>query len=523
MEVVSSKLTKRKKDVPVVSVPLKEKRVGKSKADDIKPGVKKFKVEEKLDKEYLTDIDLIKDLGSTIMDDDTDMVLIHGPGGTGKTTFIRDFIKWMCKKHPKVCMRVTASTGIAAVNLLPKTEDSDDVYATTLHSWAGVGLCQDPVDELITEIKGHSKKFNRWWYTQILIIDEISMVGGTLFTILDHIGKDLRKGKSNSNKLFGGIKIIAIGDFLQLPPVKDIWVFESTPWKECNMIVYNMNEPKRYDNIDYFERLQRFRRAEADEDDLDFLRSKVLNPAQVKELLGDDPGSNIKVKPTVIHSTRADVEYKNYEELDKLPGDPYIFDAIDDFSKLKRKTKYVKEQHQKLLEDKFPSRVELKVGAQVMLRVNLDLECGLVNGSRGVVRNIIKCSNEVKTMSMATPIPLIDRTPETRFRVEVLWKNGLVTYVDNFMWSIRNEDGRSFRSQIPLTLAWAITSHKSQGCTLDYAVCDLGATIFSPGQFYVMLSRIKNEDGLFISFLDTDKIMADADALEYVDFLETDS
>jgi len=72
--------------------------------------------------------------------------------------------------------------------------------------------------------------------------------------------------------------------------------------------------------------------------------------------------------------------------------------------------------------------------------------------------------------------------------------------------------------QIPLNLAWAITAHKSQGMTLDEAICDLDGA-FVEGQIYVALSRVKSLDGLFIETINYNLIRAKKEALEFYENL----
>ena len=200
------------------------------------------------------------------------------------------------------------------------------------------------------------------------------------------------------------------------------------------------------------------------------------------------------VKPTVLNSRRIDVDFENDQELEKLGGPTKDFAAFDEFQP--RNSHARAEHYFKQLDDAIPKYIYLKVGAQVMLKANLDIPGGLANGSRGVVTEILDAGVKVK------------------------WNNGKTTLVAKHTWLQEDKDGKAMRSQIPLILAWSLTIHKVQGCTLDLAVCNLGPSIFCPGQAYVALSRVRSLSGLYLSELYPSVINADQDALAYVESIE---
>ncbi len=134
-------------------------------------------------------------------------VFFTGSAGTGKSVLMRSIIGELRKKYAKEPDRVavTASTGLAACN----------IGGVTLHSFAGIGLGKESVDELKKKIAKNAKTKNRWLRTKVLIIDEISMVDGDLFDKLEALARFIRK----NGRPFGGIQIVVTGDFFQLPPV----------------------------------------------------------------------------------------------------------------------------------------------------------------------------------------------------------------------------------------------------------------------------------------------------------------
>lgn len=150
-------------------------------------------------------------------------VFFTGSAGTGKSVLLREIIKKLREKYRKEPDRiaVTASTGLAACN----------VGGVTLHSFAGIGLGKDEVPELVKKIRRNAKAKQRWLRTNVLIVDEISMVDGELFDKLENVARCVR----SNGRPFGGIQLIITGDFFQLPPVPDYgkqakFAFEAATW-----------------------------------------------------------------------------------------------------------------------------------------------------------------------------------------------------------------------------------------------------------------------------------------------------
>jgi ATP-dependent exoDNAse (exonuclease V) alpha subunit len=146
--------------------------------------------------------------------------------------------------------------------------------------------------------------------------------------------------------------------------------------------------------------------------------------------------------------------------------------------------------YKKIMDNIAPEVIHLKKGAQVMLTRNLNLAEGLANGSRGVV---LECNDAFIEVKFVTGTHLI--------AVE--------------SWEYFDEPNVYTRYQFPLILAYALTIHKSQSCSLDSVVINLGKNIFLPNMGYVSLSRCRNLRGLYLIDYSTESVYADEEAMEY--------
>lgn len=391
---------------------------------------------------------------------------ITGPAGTGKSFLIQKFIS-----SGNENIAITATTGTAAV-LLGKG-------AKTLHSWAGIQLGTKPVVELISNIRRVTALAIRWRQVKTLIVDECSMLTAELFEKLEAIARDIRM----NDTFFGGIQLVLVGDFYQLPPVGagTRFCFESPLWKNIETIQLNTIWRQRDDvwkNI------------------LNEIRIGICSQASRDKLVERmvEPDRTQPIQPTKLYCRRLDVDCINQREHDRLEGTEEtwlrridirgIKSGLPELPYDKRAIDIQTEFYEKNAQ--YYQTLSLKPKDQVMLIANLATDIGLCNGSRGVVTRIEK------------------NIPYVRFL------NGLEMPIDYHEWEIGESHRQTiYAQQIPLRLAYAITIHKSQGMTLDCAEVDIGSSVFEHGQTYVALSRIKSLDGLYIMGFDPSKIKVD--------------
>eukprot|EP01083_Nonionella_stella_P235450 827909_1 len=397
-------------------------------------------------------------------------VFVTGCAGTGKSVLIRHLANTL----PKSGTHITAATGLAAMLL----------SGTTVHSWAGIGLGKAGCLTLVRKIMGKRNLRQRWVLAKILIIDEVSMISGALFDLLEEIARRVRKRQIP----FGGIQLVLCGDFLQLPPVKaNKMTFEAKSWGRCisPSSMFELTEVFRQRDSDFVSMLSKVRRG-------------VLTD-EIRRAFEETATNELSENTTQLFSHRRTVERLNMAELAKLPGQSLVFDAQDS-----SKFPLNPEELGKMLQQcRAPKRLQLKVGAQVILVKTIDSELGLVNGLRGTVIGFeSRTEHQIKKypgIDTSTQRPGEEKLPVVKFTRPGATREPLTVLIERDSWEIMDGDGRpkASREQLPIDLAWAMTIHKCQGMTLDEAVMDL-KSIWESGQFYVAVSRIRSLAGLKI-------------------------
>lgn len=381
-------------------------------------------------------------------------VFLTGGAGTGKSFLIRHFLK----EHSSEKIPVLASTGAAAILL----------GGRTFHSFFGLGILQGGAQAVFNKAQENKKLKKRLQSASTIIIDEVSMLSHSAVDCAESIARSLR----GSDEPWGGLKVIAVGDFAQLPPVsrgsQKEWAFLGEAWASSGFKTLQLTDFVRTEDEDFLRVLEQIRRGELSDEVRDFLDAHTLD----------------EVDPETPHlfSRRDHTERFNLARLAEIDDESRVYE-----------TKYFGEsryQENLMREAPIPPTLELKRGALVMIRVN-DPKQRFVNGTMARVRSLYADSISVETES---------RTLE----------------LEPFSFSYVDADGKECAHAVnfPVTLAYASTIHKIQGATLDRAHIDLGQ-IWEPGQAYVALSRVRRGKNLSLSRWSESAIRVDPDVLAF--------
>ncbi len=381
-------------------------------------------------------------------------VFLTGEPGSGKSYTINQYVHYLRERG--IEPSITASTGIAATH----------IGGMTIHSWSGIGikrkLDQYELDKLSTNER-LSKRINA---AKVLIIDEVSMLSPETLAMVEIVCRELRQ----KQEPFGGLQIILVGDFFQLPPVVTSreeeeqmsftqepvlrFAYEAPLWSGARFISCYLTEQHRQSDEAFLDLLSAIRSNKYSEEHHKHLERRK---AELDEMPEGIPR---------LFSHNIDVNRVNDDELRKLESEERVFEMDSDG------VPHIVESLKKGCLS--PEKLILKVGTKVMFTKN-NFQEGYVNGTLGEVVEI-------------------DRAMQP---VVKLWSGRHIS-VEKAEWKV--EDGGRMLAritQLPLRLAWAITVHKSQGMSLDAALMDL-TQVFEYGQGYVALSRVRSLEGLYL-------------------------
>lgn len=390
-------------------------------------------------------------------------------------------------------MHITATTGIASYH----------IKGSTINSFMGIGTGDRDISFLVKRVFRNKQIVERLRQTDILVIDEISMLSASLFEKINLICQHFRKNKT----FMGGIQVIFTGDLMQLlaifnqnhemftEPEDTRLIIESKQFNNKfnnindNIIVLNKNF-RQLNDQSFINMLLRIRTGNQNEQDISKLKNKCENFNKELKVL-----TNKKITPVHLVTINKKAQIINETNLKKLPGKEYIFKAeFNSFGNSNECKDILKRELNSQFKQKGLIELSLKIGARVMLIKNLDVSIGLINGAIGTITSLNNNS------------------------INVLFDNGqhkIITQVD---WDLEMNNNIVRAKQIPVILAYALTVHKTQSLTLDYAILDI-SDAFCDGQIYVALSRLCSFEGLLLKSFNPDKIKVNPKMKTYLESL----
>ena len=396
-------------------------------------------------------------------------MLILGTAGTGKSFLIHTIAQLLGDK----CV-LTATTGIAAFH----------IGGITLHSALQLPIHRHNCNDLRGQTLAAMQ--HRWTNKKYLIVDEVSMMGQKM---MEWVDKRLRQATTLTQTPFGGLSVILIGDFAQLPPVGDRPLFANEHIGSHGHTMYQLftnvvmltqvvrQSGSSVENTLFRELLLRLRDGKSTEDDWTTLLQRTPAIANNANDFND---------VTHLFYKKEHVAEYNYEAITKLGTPIARINAIHSCTA----AAMAKSDEAGGLEPV----IFIAKRAKVMLTSNLWQQVGLCNGATGIVNNVLYAEgHQPPNLPIAILINFFNYTgppfiPEKPKCVPIPpivfeWHNGAKTIS---------------RQQLPLRLSYAMTIHKSQGQTMDKAVIDIGNKEMAAGCTFVALSRLKTLSGLLI-------------------------
>lgn len=388
-------------------------------------------------------------------------VFLTGGAGSGKSFLIRQFMRDL---DPKT-FPILASTGAAAVLL----------GGRTFHSFFGLGIMDGGADATYERGIKDQRLMARLRKVEGVVVDEVSMIPGQALMIAEALTQKARDSKLP----WGGMRMIVVGDFAQLPPVTRTnqrdWSFMNPVWAQSGFQTCLLTHNQRVQEAEYLNVLADVRQGIVSEKVKDFLNDHL------REHDEDHPG-------TRLFPRRMQSDEHNNKKLAEIRSEEIVVDSIY-FGNEKQIEILMKTAP-------VPMKLNLKVGCKVMFLQN-DPQKRWVNGTKGT---------------------LMDYSVD---KITVKKQGGREVQVDKSSFSLQDAEGNVTASviQFPLALAYSTTIHKSQGATLDDLWCDL-SSLWEPGQAYVALSRLRTSQGLYLLRWQPRSIMVDPRVLSFYKRLE---
>ena len=420
-------------------------------------------------------------------------VFVTGGAGTGKTFVLKTIAEQIRRCYS---FATTNSVFIGAITGVA----SRLIQGRTLHSLLKLAVERNAVSKHRPLTGVHLQLMrSEWRDVKFLIIDEISMVSYEVFESIH-----LRLTELFCNDLpFGGLNVIVFGDLMQLKPVQGHWVFENVEEKNKNNYLWSLFEfcelsenMRQSGDTRLRDLLNNLRFGKMTSEDISLLLTRL------QENIGDEHIYALRIFPTNKgvnnHNAKViEIMKKNGSEIVKIKAQDEFLDP----SKIGKKNLDVILPLDPNKTGSLVHELELCEGARIMLRYNLHVSGGLVNGSMGKITFIKwRALRREQTDVGEMPECVMVRFDDPTIGINQKDKDGCIPIKPKTVkFKAPFNNGEVERTQLPLILCWAVTVHKLQGTTVENAIIDLGRSLFTDGHAYVALSRVKSLDGIILS------------------------
>lgn len=390
-------------------------------------------------------------------------VFLTGAAGSGKSYVLKAFSSLHSLKE----FPILSSTGASAVLL----------GGRTVHSFFGIGIVEGGVEKALLRASQDKKLQRRLKGIKGFVIDEISMISGEILFLIESICRRVLQ----KDQPWGGLQVIIVGDFCQLPPVSDRsfqkdWAFLNPCWQRSNFDLVSLKINQRSQHVEFLSILDRIRKAQIESDVLKFLQDRTKN---IEE----------SVECTRLFPVRKTVEAYNAFRLERIQQEKKTFPSV--FWGSARGVEALKKT------SPVVENLELKKSALVMIRTN-DPRGRWVNGT---LAHVLEIKSDELVLELF---------------------NKRVVSIEKSSFTLLDGEGEVLASvtNFPVSLAYASTIHKAQGMTLDRVHVDL-CNLWEPGQAYVALSRVRNPVDLSLARWSKSSLRCDEAVKQFYQKIET--
>ena len=469
-------------------------------------------------------------------------ILLHilGSAGTGKSYLLRTLIaatKYVLERNFMSLNKEQPTVQIGA----PTNNSAFQIFGQTLHSLLGFGFGgEDETNNTYTNVNGEIARDLPWKFfnTRLLFLDEVSMIGSNMFSKISlRLQEIVNIFPGWKSKSFGGLDMIVLGDFFQLPPVLDRFCFKSSTLRgRCgglsmnhytqNVKSYCLTEKVRSGDDPVFGDLcDKIAKNIMGRKDLKLLEERCNIPCPGEDI--NESYKNGDIMILCLENKR--IEELNEELIHKLnkKKEDFTFEAKDKYCHLSDNVSSVNLSYTET--QNLPTKLCLKIDTPVIITKNINKKDKLVNGKRGYVHEIDMENKIIWVNFYEDEVGKI-----ARFQSQHRPKKASSTAVPIYLWKSavtfpqfgKRKGGPLVTrcNQFPIVPAYATTVHKSQGLTLRYVIIDFkqnSKKAVPYGAFYTAITRVRSLQNIFLRNFDKSHIRTDSDVLQEVDRLKT--